>query len=200
MFRTDDTQTLPAQPDLLRVRPGAFLPRSAAAENGHTARRKGKANGGEVGARLEHYLDGSDAVVLHQRRLPGKLRKINHIVVGPAGITVVDSRHYGGPKTRFERGELRVGKRNRTDLIERVLDQAAAVRELIAGTSYAEVDVEAALALGSVRGDPVVTTLDGRTLIVWGAGQIAAEASRPGPLSVDEVDALASYLAGELAG
>jgi hypothetical protein len=198
MFRTDDTQTLPAQPDLSRARLGSFLPRTAPKQNGHAARRNGKAN--DVGARLEHYLRGSETVVLHQRRLPGKLRKINHIVVGPAGITVVDSRHYRGRKARVERGELHVGRRNRTDLIERVLEEAAAVRELLAGTPYAEVNVEAAIARGSVRGNPVVTTLDGRSLIVWGTGRIAEEASRPGPLPVEDVDALASHLAGELSG
>jgi Nuclease-related domain len=179
MFRTPDTQTLPAQPDQL----------------GHEAPR-----GVDARSRLEHYLRGSDAVVLHQRRLPGKLRKINHLVVGPAGITVVDSRHYRCRKARFKGGQLWVGKRDRTDLVDRVLKQAAAVRELLGGTPYAGMNVEAALALGNVRGEPLVTTWDGRSLIVWGTGMIAEAASRPGPLSADEVNGLASYLAGELSG
>jgi nuclease-like protein len=179
MFRSPDTQTLPAQPDQLGF---------------------GQPSGVDAGSRLEWYLRGSDAVVLNQRRLPGKLRKINHIVVGPAGITVVDSRHYRCRKARFKGGELRVGKRDRTDLVDRVLNQAAAVRELLGGTPYAGVNVEAALALGNVRGEPVVRTWDGRSLIVWGTGVIAEAASRPGPLSADEVNGLASYLAGELSG
>jgi Nuclease-related domain len=179
MYRTPDTQTLRAQPDQLR----AELP-----------------NDSDAGTRLEHYLRGSDALLLHQRRLPGKLRKINHIVVGPAGITVVDSRHYRCRKARFEGGQLCIGKRDRTNLVDRVLNQAAAIRELLGGTSYAGMRVEAALALGNVRGEPVVRTRDGRSLIIWGTGVIAEAASRPGPLSPDEVNGLASYLAGELSG
>ena len=179
MFRAPDTQTLPAQPHQL----GFGLP-----------------NESDPGSRLEHYLRGSGALLLRLRRLPRKLRKINHIVVGPAGITVVDSRHYRCRKARFKGGQLCIGKRDRTDLVDRVLDQAAAVRELLGGTPYAGVNVEAALALGNVRGEPVVKTWDGRSLIVWGTGRIAEEASRPGPLSADEVNGLASYLAGELSG
>jgi hypothetical protein len=179
MFRTPDTQTLPAHPLQLSPRQQKDV---------------------DAGSRLQHYLRGTDAVVLHQRRLPGKLRKINHIVVGPAGITVVDSRHYRCRKARFKGGQLCVGKRDRTDLVDRVLNQATAVRDLLGGTPYAGVNVEAALALGNVRGEPVVTTFDGRSLIVWGTGRIAEAASRPGPLSGDEVDALASYLADELSG
>lgn len=179
MFRTPDTQTRPAQPDQLG---------------------SGRANGTDAGSRLEQHLHGSDTVVIHQRRLPGKLRKINHIVVGPAGVTVVDSRQYRCRKARFKGGQLCVGKRDRTDLVDRVLDQAAAVRDLLSGTPYAGVKVEAALALGNVRGEPVVTTWEGRSLIIWGTGLIAEAASRPGPLPADEVDALASYLAGELSG
>jgi hypothetical protein len=179
MFRTPDTQTLPAHPLQLSPRQQKDV---------------------DAGSRLQHYLRGTDAVVLHQRRLPGKLRKINHIVVGPAGITVVDSRHYRCQKARFKGGQLCVGKRDRTNLVDRVLDQAAALRDLLGGTPYAGVNVEAALALGNVRGEPVVTTWDGRSLIVWGTGVIAEAASRPGPLSTDEVNGLASYLAGELSG
>jgi hypothetical protein len=179
MFRTPDTQTLPAQPDQLGF---------------------GQPSDVDARSRLEHYLHGSDAVVLHQRRPRGKLRKINHIVVGPAGITVVDSRNYRCRKARFKGGQLCLGKRDRTDLVDRVLNQAAAVRDLLGGTPYAGVNVEAALALGNVRGEPVARTWDGRSLIVWGTGRIAEQASRPGPLSVEEVDALASYLAGELSG
>jgi Nuclease-related domain len=179
MFRTPDSQPLPAQRDQLGF---------------------GQPSGLDAGSRLEQYLRGYTAVVLHQRRLPGKLRRINHIVVGPAGITVVDSRHYRCRKARFKWGQLGVGKRDRTDLVERVLNQAAAVRELLGDTSYAGVNVEAALALGNVRGRPVVTTWDGRSLIVWGTGVIAQAASRPGPLSADEVNGLASYLAAELSG
>jgi Nuclease-related domain len=177
----------------LRDRLAAFVPRVEPGGNGHAAERT------EAAPRLKRYLRGSGAVALHHCRVPGKRRgEISHVVVGPAGVTVVDSRHYNGRKAKLEDGKLRVGKRNRTDLIKRVLDQAARVRELLADTHYADVDVEAALAWKKVEGVPIIQYVGGPRLVVCGTRRIAGEASRPGPLSPREVHALASFLAGEL--
>ncbi len=153
--------------------------------------------GSDAGVRLERYLRGSDAIVLHRCRVPGKRGKISHVVVGPAGITVVDSRNYNGRRATVRGGQLRVGNRDRVDLIDGVLDNAARVQSLLADSPYAGVDVNAALAWGSVEGSRSIESVDGR-VTVWGTGRIAGEASRPGPLSSREVEALASYLAGEL--
>ena len=130
MFRTPDTQTLPAQPEQLAP---------------------GRPNGVDAGSRLEHHLHGSDAVVLHQRRLPGKLRRsITSSSVPPGSpSSTVGTTAAARPGSRG--AQLCVGKRDRTDLVDRVLDQAAAVRDLLDGTPYAGVNVEAALALGNVR-------------------------------------------------
>jgi hypothetical protein len=160
--------------------------------NGH-AGANGKLKG-EAGARLERYLSGSEAVVLHRLGLPGNGRKIDHLIVGPAGVTVVDSRHYLGGKAKFEGGRLRIGRRNRTELIGQVLDQADTVRELLSGTRYADIRVDAAIAVGQVGGVPSVSFGNGREVIVWGTGLIAREASRPGPLSPENVDTLATFL------
>ena len=76
--------------------------------------------GGDAGVRLERYLRGSDAVVLHRCRIPGKRGKISHVIVGPAGVTVVDSRNYNGRRATVRSGQLLVGNRDRADLIEGV--------------------------------------------------------------------------------
>jgi Nuclease-related domain len=154
--------------------------------------------GGDAAARLEFYLRGSDAVVLHRCRVPGKRGRISHVVVGPAGITVVDSRNYKGRKATVRSHQLLVGNRDRPDLIEGVLVQAGRVRGLLAETPYADVDVNAALAWGRVEGSRSVHHVDGTRVTVWGTGRIASEAARPGPLSSREVESLASYLAHEL--
>jgi hypothetical protein len=181
----------------LRERLAGFVPRVESERNGHGS---GAVDGSDATTRLERYLSGSKAHVLHHCRVPGKRRgEINHLVVGPAGVTVVDSRHYNGKKARLEDGTLRVGKRNRTDLIKRVLDQVAAVRRLLADTPYSDVPVEAALAWKKVDGVPIIQYVDGPRLVVCGTRRIAGEASRPGPLDPRKVDALASFLAGELA-
>ncbi|HEY7267026.1 MAG TPA: nuclease-related domain-containing protein [Solirubrobacterales bacterium] len=169
----------------LRERLARFLPFDEAGE--------------DPALRLECYLRGSDALVLHSCRVPGKRGRISHVVVGPAGVTVVDSRSYNGRKATVRSGRLLVGNRDRADLIERVLDQAGRVRGLLADTPYADVDVNAALALGRVEGSSrSVQLVDGTRVTVWGTGRIAGEAGRPGPLSSREVESLASYLAAEL--
>lgn len=169
----------------LRERLAAFLPKMDEV-------------GGDAGVRLERYLSGSDAVVLHRCRIPGKRGKISHVIVGPAGVTVVDSRNYNGRRAMVRSGQLLVGNRDRADLVEGVLDHAARVRDLLAETAYADVDVNAALAWGSVQGSRSVQLVDGPRVTVWGTGRIAGEAARPGPLSSREVQSLASLLAGEL--
>jgi hypothetical protein len=106
---------------------------------------------GEATARFDHYLRDSKALVLHRRRISGARSEINHLMVGPAGITVVDSRRYRAPGVRLE---SRAGRavRARSDLAKPVLAQVEEVRELLAGTPYAGVPIDAALARGKVEG------------------------------------------------
>ena len=58
--------------------------------------------------------------VLHDLRVPGSRANIDHLCVGPGGVTVVDSKNYAG-KVRKRSGGLWVNGRNRTRLIEAVL-------------------------------------------------------------------------------
>ena len=180
----------------LRERISAFLPHMDSGTNGRAAVINGKVTGDDAGSRLEGYLRGSRTVVFHHLNLPGASREIDHLVVGPACITVVDSRHYCGGKAKFENGQLRIGHRNRSDMIPEVLRQADAVRQLLADTPYAGVPVESAIAVSKAGGIPTINFQNGRSVIVWGTGLIAREASRPGRLSRERIDALASYLAG----
>ncbi|HEX3688202.1 MAG TPA: nuclease-related domain-containing protein [Solirubrobacteraceae bacterium] len=46
-----------------------------------------------VGARLEKLLEGSGIRLLHDRRVPGHGQaNIDHVAVGPGGITVIDAK------------------------------------------------------------------------------------------------------------
>lgn len=181
-----------------RERLAAFLPRMEPVANGNgRAAAGGRVNGSDAGVRLEAYLRGSQATVLHHLQLPGEAVEIDHLVIGPAGVTVVDSQHYNAGKAKFEGGRLRIGNRNRTSVIDDVVDQADSVRELLSGTRFSDVRVESAIAVSKVGGVPTVPSSGGHRVIVWGTGLIAREASRPGPLSRRRVGALASRLAAE---
>src|SRR5690606_31048059 len=85
----------------------------------------GAAGEERVGALLDG-IASSTIRVLHDRRIPGTRANIDHLVVAPGGIWVVDSKRYKGrPELRVEGGILRprveklvVGGRDKSKLVE----------------------------------------------------------------------------------
>jgi hypothetical protein len=153
---------------------------------------KGKAD--EATVRFDHFVGESQAIVLHHRRLPGSRSEISHLLVGPAGVTVVDSHRYNSSGVKIDaRGAHRI-VRARSGLAKGVLEQAAGVRELLADTPYAAVPIDAAVARSKVAGPRVLQSLNGPRVIVSGVRTIATEASREGDLSSRRVKGLARYL------
>jgi hypothetical protein len=176
------------RPALRRRFAGIVLP---ARRNGDTA---SNAAPDPIAARFDGHLNESRAVVLHHRDLPGKGGEISHLVVGPSGITVIDSHGYDASRVKFDGGTLRGSTRRRAKLLKDVLSQADAVRELLVDTPYAQVPIEAAIAQRRVTGARVLQSLNAPRVIVCGTRTIAAEAARKGPLPAGRVRALAAYL------
>ena len=95
----------------------------------------GAAGEERVGARLDGIASATIRV-LHDRRIPGTRANIDHLVVTPGGVWVVDSKRYKGrPELRIEGGILRprvekliVGGRDKTKLVEGVEWQVEQVR------------------------------------------------------------------------
>jgi hypothetical protein len=170
--------------------------------------RKGSSNGAdparrrsaqdETAEKLEQHLSETKAVVLNHRRIPGQDGEISHLIVGPAGVTVIDARNYTSARARVTRGALRAGRRNRTDLIWRVLDQVERVRAVLAETPYADVQIEAALVWREVDGLPIIHSFNSPRVLICGTRKLALEAARPGPLSARRVKTLATRLEAEL--
>jgi hypothetical protein len=152
----------------------------------------------DIALSLDQYVEGSSAVVLHHRRLPGIDATMGHLVVSSAGLTVIDASNYGSRRARVGRGGLRVGWRNRSDLIHRVVQQVDSVKSVLADTPFADVHIDAALAWRQVEGAPILYSFNGPRVMVCGLRKIAQEASRPGSLSEGRVKALAAFLEREL--
>lgn len=83
----------------------------------------------------------ADMCVLHDRRVPGSRANIDHIVVSPAGVWVIDAKRYKGkrPELRVEGGilrprvkSLRVSGRDQTKLVDGVQSQVEKVAEAVA--------------------------------------------------------------------
>ncbi len=97
--------------------------------------------------KLAQRLDGlhdQGVRLLHDRRIPGSRANIDHIVVRPAGVFVIDAKRYQGrPQLRVEGSILRprtekllVGRRDCTKLVAGVTKQVDLVRDALTNAGY----------------------------------------------------------------
>lgn len=102
----------------------------------------GAAGEERVGARLDALAEVG-VITLHDRRIPGSRANIDHLVITPWGVHVVDAKRYQGKKVDFDvvggffgiggRKRLLVGGRDRSNLIEGVEWQVGKVKENLGG-------------------------------------------------------------------
>jgi len=123
----------------------AFTPKPVVAETRSTTAWK---VGAEGEARVGEVLrDVAGIEVLHDRRWPGtRSANIDHIVVAPSGVFVIDAKKYQGKLEIVDKGSwlrsdwrLYVNGRNQTKLVEGVAAQAEAVRGALDGVGAAPV-------------------------------------------------------------
>jgi hypothetical protein len=105
--------------------------------------------------RLEKLLDGTGVILLHDRRLPGSRANIDHLAIGPGGITVIDSKNYDG-KVRVERRggvlskrttHLMIDGRDRTKLVDGVKRQIDEVKKVIRADGLGGGDIRGCLCM-----------------------------------------------------
>ena len=165
-------------------------------------------SGGEkvVGGRLNDLVSNS-LLVLHDRKMRlenGRLGggNIDHLVIAPGGVWVVDSKEYSGSLEVRRAGglfgprveQLWIAGRNRTKLVEDVIKQAEAVsRELAA----ADAPVRVHTALCFVGTDlPLFGSSKIGDVALVGRRGLRKLVQRPGPLRSEDLPALQAYLAG----
>jgi len=104
---------------------------------------------GAVGEeRLGRFFSGKlpeSVIALHDRRIPGSRANIDHIVVAPSGVWVIDAKLYKGKVERRTTGPIWrlepavfVRGRDRTNLIYAMPKQVAAVRDALAPDPLAD--------------------------------------------------------------
>lgn len=129
-----------------------------------TAWKRGGEGEEHVGARLEKLLSGTEVKLLHDRRVPKGQVNIDHIAVGPGGITVIDAKNVGG-KVRTDRvGGLFVDRhdvllidgRDRTGLIRKVERQIAVVRHVLNADEDSPIEIRGALCFARIDGLPLL--------------------------------------------
>lgn len=141
-------------------------------------------------------------VLVHHRRIPGSRANIDHLAIGPGGVTVIDAKRIRG-RVRVRRASspsgdarnrLLIAGREETGLVEGVCRQVAAVSELLGGG----VLVIGAMCFVESGGLPLFSspTLDG--VRIGGLRGIARLARRDGPHTPGEVQEISERLQASL--
>lgn len=162
-----------------------------------SAWRKGAEGERRVAKRLHQLLDHRGVKLLHDRRLGKSRTNIDHLAVGPGGVTVIDAKNLSGA-VRVDRyglfpplERLRVRGCDRTHLIEKLERQIAAVEEALVAAGLKGVNTTGALCLVDPKGLPLFGgQLRVKGLLVGGTKAIARLAVREGGLSKAEVDSV----------
>lgn len=145
--------------------------------------------------------------VLHDCRIPRSRANIDHLVIGPTGVWVVDAKRYvDGKVERRDVGgwrqvdhRLYVRGRDQSRLIDGVVKQVGLVAQALTGTTHAEVPVHGALCFVDVQvgwfAKPF--TIDG-VLVTWRRELLVPILGKPAePVAVapEEIEPLARLLA-----
>jgi Nuclease-related domain len=95
-----------------------------------TAWQIGAEGEGRTG-RLLQPLEAEGFRILHDRKIPGSRANIDHIVIGPPGIFVVETKSFAG-SLQIRGDDVYVAGRRKTGMIDEVEREAAAVRTALA--------------------------------------------------------------------
>lgn len=154
-----------------------------------------------LGRYLETLHDDESIVVLHDRRIPGSRANIDHIVVAPTGVYVIDAKNYKGRVQRVDKGRffatewhLYVGRRDCTKLVTGMGRQLDTVRSVVDG----EADVRAAICFVAAEWSLLARPFEiGGVWVGW-AKALGKQLSSAGPLETDRIGVLARRIANAL--
>lgn len=160
----------------------------------------GAAGERRVGAALD-AIGREDVVALHDRRIPGKLANIDHVVVGPSGVFVVDTKNYDGALTVRDRGgffsrdlRLYVGGRDRSKDAAAMAEQVSVVTGVLAARDLSAVAVSAVLCFVGVEWPLLGRPREFAGVRLAQPPELARIVTRPGALSTATVLAVARAL------
>jgi hypothetical protein len=153
---------------------------------------------GEVAVAESLRRRTADSVVLlHDRRMPGDRGNIDHLVIAPTGVYVVDAKDHKGRVSistpLFGEAKLMVDGRDRTKLIDGLDRQVAAVRDALATPAHPP-PVHGVLCF--TKADlPLLGTTSIRSHLLLTRKGLAKRLNAGGPLSSPAIDEMARTLA-----
>lgn len=145
---------------------------------------------------LAKYLN-DDVVVLHDRRIPRTRANVDHIVIAPSGVWVVDSKRYKGKvavnKPLFGQAKLTIAGRDKTKLVDGLAKQVALV-EAVMSELAPGIPVRGALCFADAD-LPLLSKLTFNGYPLLYPKPLAKRINANGPLAADRVRSLAAELA-----
>jgi len=154
--------------------------------------------GEEATARLLAELDPGRFTVFHDIRLPGSRANVDHVVVGPTGLFVVDSKNYTA-KVTVNKDTLWCGRYPQTKRLETAAWEASKVTEALRLDGD---DVPTPKVVLCIHGVPLSFEVAdvGGALVVAPSFLKAAIANRPDELTVGQCARLVESMEGRLYG
>jgi hypothetical protein len=178
---------------------GGFLARVIDELDSTKAWKRGAQGEARTAARLEKHLAKTGVRLLHDRRIPRRGNtNIDHLAIGPGGVTVIDSKGYHG-KVEVDRVGglfaprrtiLLINGRDRTSLVDGVERQVEFVRSALNGAGLLDVEIRAALCFPYVDGLPLIRKLTVRDVVIDGPKPVAKLTARRGAMTDETVDRL----------
>jgi hypothetical protein len=166
-----------------------------------TAWNKGSEGERELAASLLKNL-GDQAIVLNDRSVPRTRGNIDHLVIAPSGIWVIDAKNYSGLVQRRDVGaffkvdmRLYVGGRDRSKVIDGLDWQVRAVQGVLEDV---DVPVSSAVCFTDAEWKLFAKPFMLRGVLVCGPNGLARRIAEPGPLTRDAIQRVAGHLSAAL--
>lgn len=167
---------------------------------------KGAKGEREAGLYLEKKLSKTTCEILHDRLVPGTRANIDHIVVGPAGVTILDTKNYKGKvrstKVGFNRSRrtiLTVNGADRTKLVDGVRKQVAAVAAVLLEIQPPiKIPVVGGLLWWNYEGLPLLGSVKVDEVPICSPSASHKLAARSGSLTAEQIGVVAIFLDGAL--
>lgn len=148
-----------------------------------TAWAKGARGERLLGERLSE-LAAEGMWVFHDQCLPGKRANIDHIVVAPSGVWVIDAKRYEGKLVQPRGRDLYVGGRCKTNLIEGMVKQTMTISGIL-GPDRSSIPIRPVLCFVDARFGRFSKPPEiGGVLVTWGKDLRARIRSAPSVIEV----------------
>ncbi len=149
------------------------------ADSRHEIRWARRAQSRDRARRLERLLAGSGVRLLNERRVPGARATVDHLAIGPQGVTIIDAVYETG-RARVVDGRLLIDGEDRTVLVRNVMRQVEVIR--LGLSASPSIPVSGAICWLEPDGLPRVRKLELGGVLIDGPRAIAEELRRPGPV------------------